>query len=236
MIGEAKIKNILIETDNQFNIFDSKIVTIVGLSGSGKTSFMKNLYDFYDGLKYEMLYENTETLECFSNSRRKCSEFEYSNKNVILYDSFGINNKSKKFLLNMIKNKSHINETHKIFLSAPLYTSGLSFNENPLNISGGAEILYMSDLVLKIQKFDYYYKISVLKNRNNNIKSTTNTLVPFFFNLANEYSNIPMYPNKSLNQHLSKYLKMDSSIIPFDNFKDIFNIIHEKVHIATAIT
>lgn len=57
-----KLEKIII--DSKIDLFNSKIVGIVGSAATGKSSLMRHLYNFYDGLRFAMLYENKETLEC----------------------------------------------------------------------------------------------------------------------------------------------------------------------------
>ncbi len=237
-----KIENIII--DSKVDFFNAKIIGIVGSVGCGKTSLMKHLYNFYNGLRFDIMYENKETGECHSNER-KHSEFEYSNKKVMMFDGFYENPmKGDGGFMNMIRNKSHQSNVHKIFLTGQTYSSPRFIHEEEVeeeemmangvyrrtrriitetdNIKGGKELLYMSDMMLKVVKQeDGLYQIVIIKSRN---KQDFSPNTPFFRTLANEYSKYPVYPNRFLREHLMKYDKFDTSILPMDNFKDIFNI------------
>ena len=227
-MSKMKIENIVI--DSKIDLFNSRIVAVVGTAGTGKTQFLQHLYNFYNGLRFSVLYENKETLQCFSNER-KHSEFEFSNKKVAIFDGFY--NRENKSFMNMVRNKAHQNDVHKIFISAHTYRGIREIQEENEtrhrrfveadNIAGGNELLYSADIVLKIEKSeDGLYKLHVTKYRSNHQYETN--LVPFFSSLAEEYSKRPLYPNRFLRQHLLKYSKFDLSIYPMDNFKDIFNI------------
>lgn len=125
----------------------------------------------------------------------------------------------------MIRKLADKPDCHKIFISAHTFTApryeGL-YDVNKVS----TELLYVSDLIININKSydsNNLYTLSVLKSRHSQ-KMPINSSTPFFKNLADEYSKYPLYPNKFLRQHLAKYNKCDMSILPMNNFKDIFNI------------
>lgn len=234
-MNKMKIENVVI--DSKIDLFNSKIVAVIGAAGSGKSQFLQHLYHFYDGLKFAMLYENKDTMQCFSNERTH-SEFEYSNKKVAIFD--GGFNQDRSFM-NMVRNKVSEKNVHKIFISAHTYKSVREVEEieeqyivggnlvrrsryvDSVEIKGGKELAYSADTILKIEKnSDGLFKISVTKSRSSQIQK--NSYIPFFATLADEYSKQPLYPNRFLRQHLLKYNKFDLSVYPMDNFKDIFNI------------
>lgn len=213
-----------------FIVPEHKFVTIGGKAGSGKTMFLKQLYEFYKDLSYlVILFEENQCLsdiiETVQEQTKNFSQ-EQLQKLVILIDNPEIvniiNDPKIRYKFDVLR----LLKCHKIFVTVPIRID--YSNVAPVYRINNT-LMYGSDLVLTIERTyhenDLVFTVSVQKNRHMSMSHSMRTskqdlMLRFHQCYATKLSNEYAF---RLNEYLiAKMCRPDFSQRPISSTKQLF--------------